>query len=340
VRVVSSKGREARGRLAVDGDRIVFTPAPVLAHDLSDGGYLPGTTYFVELAGFPRPDGLRGASGVALQRNLRWEFRTVDLGGAQHVLFEDPSPERGSVVVLETTSLRPLQPIRLKCPEALDPSTLYSEDFTLDSRSEKAIPLVARLLANDEGGALIELRARDRVLAAGSYQLQPSEDVRLRDLGHHPLLYQVRRPLRIEPGVAPDAGAPTQHVESFTDERTRSPEAIDGVDGTAYWGRSDDPEGRTGKVEVRWPAAAGLGAEGEVSLGAALDSTTCTRCGSRSRPRSRATSRASPVRSCCAAKAASDSRARCAARRECLQRRRARPSIASMRCARSGRAAA
>src|SRR5688572_19047640 len=76
-RVVDSFGRPARGQWTVQGARLTFTPDPVLSAALDDGGYRPGETYRVELAGFPRPDGLRAADGAPLERSAAWQFRVV-----------------------------------------------------------------------------------------------------------------------------------------------------------------------------------------------------------------------------------------------------------------------
>ena len=103
-RIVGPSGALARGRWEVDGRRLRFTPDPVLAADLSDGGYAPGATYRVELAGFPWPDGLRGTSGAPLASTERWSFRTVEPGepGRGNV-FMDSSLERGLPLYLRSS---------------------------------------------------------------------------------------------------------------------------------------------------------------------------------------------------------------------------------------------
>jgi hypothetical protein len=280
VRVVSSDGLEARGRLAVEGDRIEFVPAPVLSRELSDGGYRPGTRYSVELAGFPRPDALRGASGAPLRQNLRWSFATAVRGDERAQVFEDPSPQGGLPLVVASPSVRPLEPIVITCAEPVDPSTLHSEDFELEGRKSGAtvaIPVLARLVRNDEPAApgepaaVIQLVPLDRVLEVGNYGLPAAErgrSLRLRDFGGHPLRILFRpgqqRVIRVEGPAAGDLGTVAAHVETFLDPRTRSTQAVAGADGTAYWGDS-------GRVEVRWPAAAGDGRDGEAMLAGARE---------------------------------------------------------------------
>ena len=45
IEIHSEDGSPARGELRLEGDRVRFVPAAVLATDLSDGGYRPGTKY-------------------------------------------------------------------------------------------------------------------------------------------------------------------------------------------------------------------------------------------------------------------------------------------------------
>jgi hypothetical protein len=280
VRVVAADGSLARGRLSVEDDRIEFQPAPVLAPDLSDGGYRPASRYTVELAGFPRADALRSESGLVLAENLRWSFETVAVTEPRSgYVFEDSSPTSGSPVILRSLVLEPLQPIRLTCEEPIDPSSLHSEDFELlpeisfwaagRTRGD-AIPLVARLVRNDERepykdeAAVIELSPRDRRLSPGAYGLSVKRNVRLRDFGGHPLWvlnpnYREVLKLRVEPATRVEDASLARHVESFVDTRTLSTQSVVGADGAARWSGN-------GRVEVNFPAAAGKGTDGDVVL--------------------------------------------------------------------------
>lgn len=287
VRIVAEDGSPARGRLSVERDRVEFQPAPVLARDLSDGGYRPATRYAVELAGFPRADALRSDDGRVLSASLRWSFETVAVSEPRSgFVFEDSSPTSGSPVILRTPLLQPLQPIRLTCEEPIDPSTLWSEDFELlpelnfvavgRTRGD-AIPLVAKLVRNEErepykdDAAVIELTPRDRRLAPGVYGLNlVRRTVRLRDFGGHPLWvlntnFREVFKVRVEASEPVEDASLARHVESFIDVATRSAEVVPGVDGAARWSGN-------GRVEVCFPAAAGSGRDGEVSLAGALAS--------------------------------------------------------------------
>lgn len=279
VRVAAEGGDEARGRLDVDRDRITFVPAPVLSSALDDGGYRPGTRYTVEVAGFPRPEAIRGESGAMLSSNLRWEFRTVERTVPRTgFLFEDTSsPDRGSALRMSTLVIPPHGPLRLVSEEPVDPSTLHAEDFWLQQAGAppgpargKKIPLVAKLVRNDEpepygdrAAAVIELRPAESLLAEGRYALV-CDGLRLEDFGRHLMLFRPRpeeRIVRVERGSAADGAATVEHLESFADVGTRSDVPAREADGTACW------DGR-GRIEVRLPAAAGDGRDGEPVLAA------------------------------------------------------------------------
>jgi hypothetical protein len=290
VRIADQAGTPARGELRVDEERLVFVPDPVLAFDLSDGGYKPGTTYFVELAGFPLVNGLRGRSGAPLEQNLRLEFRTVEVVPSRSdFVFEDSSPTRGLRVVLKSSTIGPREPLELEGEEPLDPSTLFGEDFVLQrelvEKQEQGrtrpplsppIPLRARMLTNFDrnepaprGTALIELEPVDRVLEPGRYWLNVDADkLRLRDFGGNRVKIWARDPARdpafnsrLEITVVSTPDVTSWFLESFDDAKRRSFEWPEGFDGTARWNGS-------GRVDVHWPAAAFDGCDGEVRLGA------------------------------------------------------------------------
>jgi hypothetical protein len=287
-RVVSAAGQSARGRWVVHRDRLEFVPAPVLAPDRADGGYLPGTEYWVERAGFPRADALRSEDGAPLASGVRWRFQTVDPATARGApVFEDSSPTLAAPLILRTPVIRPFDVIRLSCEEPLDPATVRSSDFELlphrnieplrRTRGE-AIPLVARLVQNEERQpyrseaavlTLVPVVSRDRRLVAGSYKISVSRDLVLRDMGGHvPLVLNAnRRPdqlfVRVELGARTGDGRMQRHVESFLDPTQGSDDPYGGADGTARWSNS-------GRVDVGFPAAAGTGSDGEVLAEARL----------------------------------------------------------------------
>lgn len=279
-RILSLDGVPARGRWEVSGRRLTFTPDPVLAPDLSDGGYRPEATYRVELSGFPRPDGLRGLGGEPLPGTLRWEFNVVSAGQGRHgFLFEDSSLERGLPLVLRTFEVPPGGPIVLEGEEPLDPSTLFGEDFLLQPQGAGGrqlaapIPLRARLAQNFDkraprrrGTTLVELIPQVRLESGASYRLQMKFQARLRDFGGHPVPYLPTLSLPALAGQSAlihvrESSLPPADVylEPFLSPDNRSPEVVPGADGTAWWGDS-------GRVEVRFPRAAGDGRDGPLEL--------------------------------------------------------------------------
>jgi hypothetical protein len=293
-RVVDALGRAARGQWTVQGARLTFTPDPVLSAALDDGGYRPGETYRVELAGFPRPDGLRAGDGAPLERGAAWEFRVVhpDDGARRGFLFEDASMDTGHPLVLRSERIAPREPILVEGGEPVDPSTLFAEDFVLlvwrsgegaanEVNPEQAagmaarVPLGARLVDNRErrpppsqGTTLIELQPLEPLRAGPDaiYQLHLAQGARLRDFGGHPVLLRpgaggALSHLQVEDEVA---RAPLVHCEHFLGTGNRSPLAVPGSDGTAWWG------GESGRVEVRFLAAAGHGGDGSVTLDGTL----------------------------------------------------------------------
>ncbi|MCE9593357.1 MAG: Ig-like domain-containing protein [Planctomycetes bacterium] len=277
VRIASVDGHSPRGELRVDGDEIRFLPAPVLSPALDDGGYLPDTEYTVRLAGFPFPDGLRSAAGAPLARSIEWRFRTVTVtdprGGP---VFEDRSPEVGRPLQIQSSEpklVAPTGPIVLEGGEPIDPSSLRAEDFSLrPSNGRNAaspfgdrIPLRAVVADNRDpldfvsrGRTLVHLFPQS-VLAPGDYELRNLAPADLHDFGGHPVWpFSVKRLLvRVQAGSAPIGVG--SYVESFLDTALRSPAEVPEADGTALWSGN-------GRVEIRYPAAAGDGSVGNVSL--------------------------------------------------------------------------
>lgn len=296
VRIRAADRSEARGSLRVEGQRIRFVPAPALASDLSDGGYRPGTSYEVELAGFPRPDGIRALAGDPLARTVHWSFRTVEVQEPRtRLVFEDryqgrpkplhvfPPPAGGPEAPYV---IGPQGPVWMACEKPLDPASVRDRDFRFVPQARaggEPVPARVRLVENEpvpairprpEGAsgegwslrpraALLAIRPRQALAPGTSWTLQydpggPAE-FSLRDFSAERVLEKGTLKRRVH--VAADLGeaAGGSLLEDFADARLRSPLAVAGVDGTAHWGES-------GRVEVRWPAAAGDGAHGDVTL--------------------------------------------------------------------------
>lgn len=274
-------GASARGVFDVDGRRLRFRPDAALEPDLQDGGLRPGTTYHVELVGYPRIDGLRARDGRPLERSYRWSFRTADGDGP---LYADQTPLSSSLLQLDRARLGRQEPIRLSCAEPLDPTSLRADDFQLlflsaerrsTSEPQVRIPLRARLVGNaepgaEDGGARIELRAETGDFEVGQYRLTISPETKLRDFGGN-LAWPSR------PGATPHfdlivVHRETEIHESFLDAERRSPLLVPGVDGTAFWAGAEWGTGASasplllGRVTIRLPAAVGDGRDGRVVL--------------------------------------------------------------------------
>ncbi|MBL8857923.1 MAG: hypothetical protein JNL28_05415 [Planctomycetes bacterium] len=305
VQIKSVEGRLARGSIAVNGHSLTFMPAPVLARDLSDGGFLPGTRYVAEIHGFPWVDGLRGMDGEPLRETLRFHFTTVSASTPiDNLLFVDPEPDKtrplGFFPPPESRAdsnylIGAEDSLYLDSDKPIDPTSLRDEDFVLRPQGGAApVAVRARLVENapearvrpkyraaqsvalesfwesQPRAALIELTPKKKLntglwwlsLAQGEDGLEVPGP---RDFSGHPL-WGPSLKRRIDVGLrGRDAGKSLLN-EDFIDTQAMSNVAVPEADGTAYWGHS-------GRVEVRYPAAAGDGSAGHVQLAGALEST-------------------------------------------------------------------
>jgi hypothetical protein len=272
VRVLDAKGLPVDGRLDLVGRRLSFEPHLPRDRELVGGSLRFGSTYTLELLGFPRVDALRSRSGEPLARTFRSSFTTIDVGAERP--FLDDAPDRPAVVTLAATTVEAGAPWRLVSDQALDPRSVGDDTFLLVPRSAQGrIRLRARLVANEGGRAEIELMPLDdggvpRLLPVGEYALIGGERVDdLADLGASP----VPIPWRVLPlgasvfvEEARPAPAGPRFVESFATSALASPRAVAGAVGEARW------EG-DGRVRLRMPRAAGDGSDGRVVLEAAGD---------------------------------------------------------------------
>jgi len=158
--IETEQHERARGRLSVEGRRVVFRPDVPHARDLSDGGFRPGAQYRVWLAGFPRPDGIRGAGGEPLAETVCREFTSVAVDTPRRQrLFDDPHQERR-----KPPDLFPGAPgeypiasgdaIYLACEKQIDPTSVRPDDFVLwrePTRDEpgRNFDLFARIVENE-----------------------------------------------------------------------------------------------------------------------------------------------------------------------------------------------
>jgi hypothetical protein len=277
--IATRDGLSARGERVVNGKQLSFLPDPVRSPDLLDGGYRPGTTYVVRLSGFPRPEGLGGMSGALLSRSLEFEFRTVSVADRSGgVVFVDRSPDRGEPLRLvggrklaDGREIGPLDAIEFEGDEPLDPSTLFGEDFELSTYPgssgvpREPVALRALLAENHDKGTWprrgttrVQL-IPDRPLEPGVYFLRthPGSN-RLRDFGGNPIPIVPRFKIVVVDKVK-SVEPPGSYKEPFLTDEMLSAGVVQGVDGAAFWSG-------TGRVEIRYPAAAGSGLDGEQRL--------------------------------------------------------------------------
>ena len=155
VHLSDAHGRSVAGTFEVEGASVLFHPKLPLLADLSDGGFQPGTSYRMDLRGFPFPDGLRGQGGEPLSDCFSFGFSTVDLGTS---VFAPPLYEAPAFVRVEDERVGPVEPIRLRVDQAIDPRSLSGPAFEL---LDGTVPLPLRVTLGENGrdGALLELRA-------------------------------------------------------------------------------------------------------------------------------------------------------------------------------------
>lgn len=293
VRITAADGQPARGELSVEGDAVRFTPAPVLARDRADGGFLPGAEYTVEIRGFPAVDGVRSVDGELLARTLVRRFRTVAVDSPDAIAFVDPLPERTAPLNFfpppagrdSLVQIGAFDSVYLDSDKPVDPTSVRDGDFVFRSESETGITVAARarLLENEPKArvrpkssrfvsvtpdaewerepraALLELSPVTR-LAPGGWRLTLEKTPGPLDWSGHALwrFSPLTAPRFVVGFRGPEAGGGLQ-TEEFLDRRLWSAVEVPGTDGTVYWGES-------GRAEVRFPRAAGDGSAGRVQL--------------------------------------------------------------------------
>ena len=171
VRVVDDSGRAARGRVLVEGATLRFEPAPVLARDLRDGGFVPGANYELRVLGFPAPDGLRAVDGAPLDSGAVLRFTTVVPGGGLGAFRPRPEERPRPLRFFPPATgdgrwtMGPHESVYLDCDLPLDPSSFADEAFELLDPAGKPVALRVRLLENERTAAV---RPRpERARAAG-----------------------------------------------------------------------------------------------------------------------------------------------------------------------------
>ncbi|HEX6885446.1 MAG TPA: hypothetical protein VF530_18870 [Planctomycetota bacterium] len=267
LRIVDEEGLEARGERRVRGRALTFLPDLPCAPDLSDGGFRPKRRYRVLLGGFPRPDGLRSVDGALLAQGLVLGFATAGPGDPSPMFLDpfrgpfrlQPRGRPGHVVELEDGRLV------LEYGEALEPSSVPRCRFLLSRTTPGAPELqtTVELIENRPDRAALavtlagELARPDGRLPGGTYYLtMPVRE--LRTLGGR----------RVDPGwpapflhlVVPPERVPVD----LSGPRSLAEERPAGCDGTAQW------DAERGALRLRFPTAAGSGADGPAGAAQAL----------------------------------------------------------------------
>lgn len=304
VSIGAADGTVARGAWSVNGKSLSFKPAPVTASDLSDGGYRPDTEYTVLFRGFPWVDGLRGQAGEPLRETFRYTFKTVSARPQETLLFVDPEPDKTRPLGFFPPPASPDtlayqlgvdDAVYLASTKPIDPTSVRDEDFLLRRIGSGApVRVRARLIENEPEArtrpkprraqsiqldsvwesqpraALLELTPVVRFQDETKWSLERARDehgveaVGPRDFSGHALWgLALSRPIVVG-SRGRDAGRGILR-EEFVDTILFGPLPVPEVDGTAHWGD-------TGRVEARFPAAAGDGALGHVELSGVLAS--------------------------------------------------------------------
>ena len=278
--VETKQGERARGEWTVVKRQVRFQPAPVLARDLSDGGFQPGRDYVLTVLGFPRVDGVRSLDGAPLDRCWRIGFRTVALDGGAAVLVDESPGEVRRVRFpqreRDVLKIAPLEPIEIWCEEPLDPSSWNDDDFFILAQGRgpleevREIAVVGRFRANHPEDsfndplkpcAVIELVPTEALSPDREYSLRGRRPISLTDFHGSPVSRFQSLVLDIEV-ESPREGTSGQVTLHFLDRTGFTPTDIPWADGLAHWGE-------TGRLAVRYPAAAGDGAHGAVVLSGA-----------------------------------------------------------------------
>ncbi|MEM1453194.1 MAG: Ig-like domain-containing protein [Planctomycetota bacterium] len=285
--------RVASGRWEVEGRSLRFVPDGVRSPDLADGGYVPGATYRLTIAGFPFLGAVRSLDGASLERSVSLTYPVVRATTGQAVL-RDASPETTSRLRLLPSATgaentRPIQwtePLRLACDEPLDPRTIRPREYEVrayrDPRNPEPVlydpPAIAvdRIVlesnegedAEGGGGARLVVHfAQPLPIPDGSFAREfvfkerdgvvPS----LKDFSGGDAFGRRIRFFAARQDVLPSESDQSYEFE-FLDDLDFVPVHDPASDGTARWSG-------TGRVGIRYPAAAGDGADGAVTLGGA-----------------------------------------------------------------------
>lgn len=193
-----ARGRLAKGRFKVEGGReVVFFPDPTLDPSLLEGGYFPGETYEVRVAGFPRPGALRSLDGRILAKGANTRFRVVDPMQMPEGIASPFLEEKGSVLfrIVEISTVQPRlgEEIRIRFSKPVRPDTLGGESLRLFEEclegGRKPFPLRVRLEENEEE-AVVAVQPLGEPRTDCSYRLEVGREIR--DFSGHAVYFEGR----------------------------------------------------------------------------------------------------------------------------------------------------
>lgn len=302
VRVMDvATGARVPGRWILSGRTLTFRPRAVRSPDLSDGGWVPGHGYELVLGGYPSAACIQSVDGNRLRSPLRIPCPVVGLAqveGEVPELFRDGSPDltrplriaAGEIGYSASSPIEWDEPLLVRCPEPLDPRSLDPMEFEIVAvpRSPqgrgvidpppttliRSLSLVANLAENaavpfSEAGALLRFVPESRLPIDGR-GVPVCFELRRRATSGPPRLADFSGgtpPLQVSFWAARRGGVGSESPESFEFDFMNADEHATVLDpsssGTAYWGR-------TGRVEIRYPRAAGDGSDGALTLSGTL----------------------------------------------------------------------
>lgn len=295
-------GVPAPGRWIPSGRTLTFRPRAVRSADLSDGGWVPGHNYEVVLGGYPSAACIQSLDGKRLGAPLRIPCPIVGLApveGDAPSFFRDGSPDLTRPLRIDAWEIgysdsSPIEwdePLLVRCAEPLDPRSLDPMEFEIVAVSRsplgpgsidpppstliRSLSLVANLAENaavpfSDAGALLRFVPESR-LPIDSRRGPVHFELRRRATSGPPRLADFSGgtpPLQVSFWAARRGSVGSEKPESFEFDFMNANEHATVLDpsssGTAYWGR-------TGRVEIRYPKAAGDGSDGALTLSGKLD---------------------------------------------------------------------
>ena len=188
VHVVDARGNQVPGDLRAGSNWVTFTPRPPLSASLGDGSFVPGETYELRVAGYPRPDAVTAGNGQRLSMGRAWSFRAADRDHRESGL---PAPLRPLTtdlpLLLRAADAPQALPVdaavlRLHFSQPLLPTSVTADAFRIQSLRDMATLRPRRVRAATTSADLlpgccveIELGSMPTREGGGVLALQPGD---------------------------------------------------------------------------------------------------------------------------------------------------------------------